>query len=81
MTLIEILAILGSLIIAWLVLKKIIIRKLRKKKTEEMTKIPFMHDKYPYERHWVLPEDDSEFSEAEGFESSAEMDLEDEEDN
>jgi hypothetical protein len=40
----------------------------------------FMYDRYPYERHWVVPDEDSEYSELKGFESSAEMDLEDEED-
>lgn len=52
--------------------------KLEAKEPRQTTLTLFMHDSYPYERQWVLPEGDNEYSELEGYESSAEMDLEDE---
>jgi len=36
-------------------------------------------DKYPYVKRWVAPDEDSEYSELEGYENSAEIDMEDEE--
>jgi hypothetical protein len=51
------------------------------KKPRQLTLVPFMHDRYPYEKHWVVPDEDSEYSELEGYESSAVMDEQDEEDN
>jgi hypothetical protein len=55
--------------------------KTESKEPKQTTLIPFMHDHYPYGRQWVLPEEDSEYSELAGYESSAEMDLEDTDDN
>jgi len=37
-----------------------------------------MHDRYPYERRWISPDEDSEYSELEGYESSTLNDEEDE---
>jgi hypothetical protein len=37
----------------------------------------WIDDKYPYNKRWVSPDEDSEFSEASGYESSAVMDEED----
>jgi hypothetical protein len=64
---------------------KRILQELRRtrgsKKAEQTTLLPFMYDHYPYERYWNLEGwEDIEESEAQGFESSAEMDLEDEQD-
>jgi hypothetical protein len=54
------------------------IKKLIKPKAKQTTLTPFMYDSYPYERHWNLEGwEDIDYSEAEGFESSAVMDEED----
>lgn len=39
----------------------------------------WIDDKYPYVKRWVMTDEDSEYSELEGHESSAIMDEEDEE--
>jgi len=41
----------------------------------------WIDDKYPYYKKWVMTDEDSEYSELEGYESSAETDLEDKEDS
>jgi hypothetical protein len=48
------------------------------KKPRQLALAPFMHDLYPYERRWIVPEDEeiSEYGE-----STAELDLQDDEDN
>jgi hypothetical protein len=48
------------------------------KKTRQLTLAPFMHDRYPYERRWIVPEDEEI---PEYGESTAELDLQDNEDN
>jgi hypothetical protein len=48
------------------------------KQPRQITLAPFMHDRYPYERHWTIPEDEEL---GEYGESTAELDLQDEEDN
>jgi hypothetical protein len=64
---------------------KRILQELRRtggsKKAEQTTLLPFMYDHYPYERYWNLEGwEDTDYSEAKGYESSAEMDMEDDED-
>jgi len=53
--------------------------KPKPKMSRQMILTEFMYDRYPYKRHWVVPDEDSEYSELEGHESSAVMDEEDEE--
>ena len=53
--------------------------RLKPKHPVQRTLCDFMHDRYPYERRWVHPDEDSEYSELEGYESSAVMDEEDDE--
>jgi hypothetical protein len=95
MTILIIATALIGLIFLWLLLRVIVRKWLKadtarlkaeikklviKPKTKQTTLTPFMYDSYPYERHWNLEGwEDTEYSEAEGYESSAEMDLEDEE--
>jgi hypothetical protein len=47
--------------------------------TTKKTLCEFLHDRYPYLKRWASPEEDSEGSELEGYESSAVMDEEDRE--
>jgi hypothetical protein len=50
----------------------------KSKQPRQLTLAPFMHDRYPYERQWTVPENEelSEYAE-----STAELDLQDEEDS
>jgi hypothetical protein len=83
-------ALIGLLL--WLILRLLIRKSLRaetarlktkieklviRQKTKQTTLIPFMYDRYPYERHWH-PED---WELDEYGESTAELDLQDEEDS
>jgi len=54
---------------------------LRPKQPVQRVLSEWIDDKYPYGRKWVMTDEDSECSELEGFESSAVVDEEDQEDN
>jgi len=53
--------------------------KPKPKEQAQRTLCEFMHDRFPYLKRWVSLEEDSEYSELEGYESSSVMDNEDEE--